>query len=63
MRKHHNKWQKLRRKRWDRLLNNKRDAKSVAEGAVELHLTTQRLITDSRKMKGKRNLRLVNLGT
>ena len=57
MRKHHNKWQRLRRKRWDRLLNNKRDAASVAEGAAELHPTTQRLIPAPRKRKGRRILR------
>ena len=62
MRKHHNKWQRLN-KWWDHLFNNKRDTESVAEGATELHLTIQRLIPAPRKRKGKRNLRVINLGT
>ena len=53
IRKHHNIWQRLRRKRWDHLLNNKRDAESVAEGAAKLDLTTQRLIPAPRKRKVK----------
>ena len=57
MRKHYNKWQRLRRKRWDRLLNNKRDAESVAEGAAETHPTTQRLISAPMMRKGRRILR------
>ena len=63
IRKHHNKWQRLRRNRWDYLLNNKRDTESTAEGAAELHPTTQRLIPAPRKRKGKRNLWVINLGT
>ena len=51
MQKHHNRWQRLRRKRWDHILNNKRDAESLVEGAAELHLTTQRLIPAPRKRK------------
>ena len=39
MRKHHNKRQRLRQKQWGLLLNNKRDAESVAEGGTELHPT------------------------
>ena len=58
--KHHNKWQRLRHKRWGLLLDNKRDAESVAEGAAELHPTTQGLIPTPRKRKGKRNLRVIN---
>ena len=62
-RKHYNKWQKLRRKRWDELLNSKRDAESVVKGAAELTQTTQRLIPAPRKRRGKRNLRVINLRT
>ena len=62
MRKHDNKWQRLRRKRWDHLLNNERDAESVAEGAAELHPATQRLMPAPRKRKGKRNLTGYNFG-
>ena len=51
MQKHHNIWQRLRRKRWDHILNNKRDAESLVEGAAELHLTTQRLIPAPRKRR------------
>ena len=60
IRKYHNKWQRLRRKRWDSLLNNKRDANSVTEGAAELRPTTQRMTPAPRKRKGKRNLRIIN---
>ena len=63
LRKLHNKWQRLRRKRWDYLLNNKRDAESGAEGAADLHPTTQRMIPTLRKKKGKRILWVINLGT
>lgn len=63
MRKYYNKWQRIRRKRWDQLLSNKRDAASVVEGAAELNPTTQRLIPAPRKRKGgKRNLRVINKG-
>ena len=63
MRKHHNKWQRTGRKRWQQLLNNKRDPASVAEVEAELNPTTQRLIPTPRKRKGKRNLQVINLGT
>ena len=60
IRKHRNKWQRPRRKRWDLLLNKKQDAEFVAEGAAELHPTTQRMIPAPKKRKGKRNLRVIN---
>ena len=60
MRKHHNKWQRLRRKRWDLLLDNKRDAEFVAEGAAQLNTTNQLMIPTPRKRKGKRNLQVIN---
>ena len=63
MYKHHNKWQKTRRKWWQQLLNNKRDPASVTEGEVELNPTTQRLIPTPRNKKGKGIRRVVNLGT
>ena len=53
MRKHHNKWQRTRRKRWKQLLNNKRNPASIAEGEAELNPTTQRLIRTPRRRKGK----------
>ena len=60
IRKHHNKRQRLRRKQWDSLLNNTRDAEFATEGAMELHPTTQQMVPAPRKRKGKRNLRVIN---
>ena len=41
-RKHYNRGQRIRRKSLDRLLNNKKDTASVAEGAAEITPTGQR---------------------
>ena len=60
MRKHHNEWQQTRRKRWQQLLNIKRDPASVAEGEAELTPIIQRLIPTHRKRKGKGIRRVVN---
>ena len=64
VRKHHNKWQRSRRRWWDSILNVKRSAESVAEGAAQVTLTTQRLMpAPRRKKKRKQLLRLPIAGT
>ena len=62
--KHHNRWQRSRRRWWDSILNVKRSAESVAEGAAQVTLTTQRLMpAPRRKKKRKQILRLPIAGT
>ena len=53
-RKHYNKLQRIRRTRWDWLLDVKRDAASVAEGVSQMELTTQQLKSAPRKKKSAR---------
>ena len=51
IRKRYNKWQQIRRMRWDSLLNVKQSAESVAEGAAQITLTTQRMMPAPRRKK------------
>ena len=56
VRKHYNRWQRSRRRRWDSILNVKRSAESVAEGAAQVTLTTQRMMPAPRRKKKRRRI-------
>ena len=51
IRKHYNKWQQSRRRQWDCMMNVKRSAESVAEGAAQVTLTTQKMMPAPRRKK------------
>ena len=54
--KHYNRWQRSRRRRWDSILNVKRSAESVAKGAAQVTLTTQRMMPAPRRKKKRRRI-------
>ena len=56
VRKHYNRWQRSRRRRWDSILNVKRSAESVAEGAAQVTLTTQRMMPAPKRKKKRRRI-------
>ena len=51
MREYYNKWQRIRYRRQDLLLNEKRNTASVSEGALQTELTSQRLQPAPRRKK------------